>query len=288
MTDLTLTGHPLTLSEAKPPQPRIGHTGAVRIHRAAEHFDTAATAYERARPGYPEEAIAWLAEQLGLRSGRTVLDLAAGTGKLTRALVRTGARVIAVEPVAGMRAHLTASLGPGDVLDGTAEAIPLPDASVDAVTVAQAFHWFDPDRAPQEIHRVTRPGAKLAVVYNRRVVEDPVQAGLEEIISPHRGATPAQAGGGWRRGLERSPLWRAGDRHELVNVQRLSREDVVARALSTSFIAGLPDDLRQQVIAQVRELVADVPEPVPLPYSCELSLWERAAASASPRTGYRP
>jgi SAM-dependent methyltransferase len=245
------------------------------IHRSAAHFDSAADDYERARPGYPAQAVAWLAERLGLEAGRTVLDLAAGTGKLTRLLVGTGARVIAVEPVAGMRSRLAGALAPGDVMEGTAESIPLPDATVDAVTVAQAFHWFDPERAPAEIHRVTRPGGRMAVVYNRRLLDDPVQAGLEAIISRHRGDTPSQASGRWRKGLERSPLWAAAERHELAHAQELSREDVVARALSTSFISGLPGEQREEVCRQVRALVAELPEPIALPYSCELSAWER-------------
>ena len=104
--------------------------GFVAIHRSAQFFDAAADDYERARPDYPDQALAWLADRLGLRPGRTVLDLAAGTGKLTRLLVRTGARVVAVEPVAGMRARLTGSVPDEDVLDGTAEDLPLtPDRS---------------------------------------------------------------------------------------------------------------------------------------------------------------
>jgi SAM-dependent methyltransferase len=245
------------------------------IHRAAQHFDAAAEDYERARPGYPDDALIWLTGRLDLRPGRTVLDLAAGTGKLTRRLTGTGARVIAVEPVPGMRARLQGVLDPADVLDGTAERIPLPDASVDAVTVAQALHWFDPERAPREIHRVTRPGGRLAVIYNRRLLDDPVQAGLEAIISPHRGDTPAQTSGRWREGLVRSRLWAPAERHELAHAQGLSHEGVVSRALSTSFISGLPGAERDRVAAQVRELVAGLPEPVPLPYACELSVWDR-------------
>ena len=105
------------------------------IHPAAAGgFSTAADAYERGRPGYPEEAMAWMAERLDLREGRDVLDLAAGTGKLTRALVPFGARVVAIEPIDEMREQLFRALPDVDAFDGTAEAIPLPDGSVDAVT----------------------------------------------------------------------------------------------------------------------------------------------------------
>ena len=110
------------------------------IHPSAHGFQTAAGDYERARPDYSDEAGGWLAEQLDLRPGRKVVDSAAGTGKLTRALVATGAKVVAVEPVAGMRERLAAALTGVELLDGVAEAIPLDDASVDAATVGQAFH----------------------------------------------------------------------------------------------------------------------------------------------------
>ena len=128
------------------------------IHPAAAGgFSTAADAYERGRPGYPEPAMAWLAERLEIAPGRDVLDLAAGTGKLTRSLVPFGARVIAVEPIDEMREHLFSALPDVEAFDGTAESIPLPDGSVDVVTCGQAFHWFRVEQALPEIHRVLRP-----------------------------------------------------------------------------------------------------------------------------------
>jgi ubiquinone/menaquinone biosynthesis C-methylase UbiE len=132
------------------------------VHEAAARgFARSADAYDRARPDYPAPAIAWLRERLDLHPGRTVVDLAAGTGKLTRPLAATGATVVAIEPVAEMRARI----GPAAerALDGTAEAMPLPDGSADAVTVGQAFHWFDGPAALAEIHRVLRPAARLVI-----------------------------------------------------------------------------------------------------------------------------
>ena len=131
------------------------------IHRSARGVQLAAGDYQRARPDYSDEAGRWLAERLDLRPGRKVVDIAAGTGKLTRALVATGAKVVAVEPVAGMRERLAAALTGVELLDGVAEAIPLDDASVHAATVGQAFHWFDGDRALTEIHRVGRVGGRV-------------------------------------------------------------------------------------------------------------------------------
>jgi ubiquinone/menaquinone biosynthesis C-methylase UbiE len=138
------------------------------VHRAAATgFARSVEAYERGRPDYPPEAIAYLQRELELRAGRTVVDLAAGSGKLTRQLVALRCEVIAVEPVDEMRAAIGAGIR---TLEGTAEAIPLPDASADAVTVAQAFHWFDGPKALAEIARVLRPGGALALVWNRRPV----------------------------------------------------------------------------------------------------------------------
>ena len=147
------------------------------IHEsAARGFARAPADYERGRPDYPAEAIAWLAQALALGPGRRVLDLAAGTGKLTRALAATGAEVVAVEPVDEMRAFIEA-----EALAGTAEAIPLPAAAVDAVTVGQAFHWFRGDEALAEIHRVLRPHGRLGLVWNLRDSANPFMAALSEL-----------------------------------------------------------------------------------------------------------
>jgi SAM-dependent methyltransferase len=130
----------------------------------ARSFGAAADAYERARPTYPEAAVEWLLPD----GAKTVLDLGAGTGKLTRSLAARGLEVIAVEPLAAMRANLAAALPEVRALAGTAEEIPLPDASVDAITVAQAWHWVDPERATLEAARVLRPGGTLGLIWNRR------------------------------------------------------------------------------------------------------------------------
>ncbi len=130
----------------------------------ARSFGSAADAYERARPRYPDAGVDWLLPE----GARTVLDLGAGTGKLTRSLVARGLDVIAVEPLAEMRAKLAEALPEVRALEGTAEAIPLPDDSVDAITVAQAWHWVDPERAKAEAARVLRPGGTLGLIWNRR------------------------------------------------------------------------------------------------------------------------
>jgi ubiquinone/menaquinone biosynthesis C-methylase UbiE len=143
--------------------------GAMEDHETfaarAVSFGLRADAYDQHRPDYPIEAIRW-ALAGAHRPVRQVLDLAAGTGKLTGGLLATGVEVVAVEPDPGMRAEFTRNHPAVELLAGTAEVIPLPDDSVDAVLVGQAFHWFDLDRSLTEMARVLRPGGVVAGVWN--------------------------------------------------------------------------------------------------------------------------
>lgn len=237
---------------------------------AATGFASAADAYERGRPGYPEEAIAWMAERLDLREGRDVLDLAAGTGKLTRALVPSGARVIAVEPIDEMREQLFRALPDVDAFHGTAESIPLPDGSVDAITYGQAFHWFRADEALREIRRVLRTGGSLALVWNVRDLSDPLQARIHEILAPygkgvstHRGLDPGQAIAG-------SGLFGRVEHRSWPYVQRLSRAHLVDRIASISYIAILDPDTRAEVLSRVLAAAEGLPEPISIPYTTEV------------------
>jgi ubiquinone/menaquinone biosynthesis C-methylase UbiE len=230
------------------------------IHRAAaEGFSRSAEAYERGRPEYPDAAIEHVVELM--RPGATVLDLAAGTGKLTRPLVAAGLRVVAVEPVPEMRAAL-----PG-ALEGTAEAIPLGDGSVDAVTVGQAFHWFDGDAALAEIARVLRPGGLLALVWNKRVDTDPLNRAIEELVAPYRGDTPGHRGP-WRAAFERTsaftPLEEAGFEHPVVQ----DADSLEARVGSISFIAALDPAERAGVLERARAIAGD--GEVTIPYRTEV------------------
>jgi len=226
-------------------------------HPGALAFDRAADLYEEARPEYPAEAVAWLAERLGLRPGRAVLDLGAGTGKLTRRLVATGARVVAVEPLPAMRARL-AELVPGaEALQGAAEAIPLADASVDAVTAGQAVHWFRLEEALPELHRVLRPAGALAVVSNhwRGGLEDD----LREILDPLRGERPTHADPSWRERVEASGLFSPFEEREFRWEEELDRERIARRVLSISFVAALPAGRQEEVAKRVREAVPRSP-----------------------------
>ncbi|HEX6476639.1 MAG TPA: methyltransferase domain-containing protein [Acidimicrobiales bacterium] len=243
--------------------------------RAAVGFGRAADAYERARPDYPPAALSWLRDRLVLGPGRTVIDLAAGTGKLTRLLLPTGAHVIAVEPVAEMRAALARAVPAVETLDGTAEAMPLPDGAADAVTVAQAFHWFSTAQALAEIHRVLRPGGSLALVWNRRDLDDPLQHALDQMITRHRGDVPTHRSGQWKSAFDATELFGPFEEHLVPHHQELDRAGMVDRVMSTSVMAALPDAERRAAIADLEELAAGQTEPIQISYTTQIYLCVR-------------
>jgi SAM-dependent methyltransferase len=232
---------------------------------AAAGFGAEAVAYERARPGYPGGAIDLLTAELGIGSGRRVLDLAAGTGKLTRLLVGRGADVVAVEPVAAMRAQLQRTLPDVEVLDGAAEAVPLPDADVDVVTVAQAFHWFDRAAALAEIARVLRPGGGLAMLWNQRDESVPWVAELSEIIHGGRDL-PYEDGIDWAGVVAATGCFTPLRVRRRAHEQVLDVDGLVERVRSTSFIAVLGPDEQAEVEQRVRQLVEGFGSPFVLPY----------------------
>jgi SAM-dependent methyltransferase len=243
---------------------------------AAAGFASAADVYERARPSYPEESVAWLVERTQLGPGRTVVDVGAGTGKLTRLLVPSGARVIAVEPIREMRAKISGA----EVLDGTAEALPLPDGSADVITVAQAFHWFDHERALPELHRVLEPGGALVLFWNMRDLDDPLQRAVEDLLAPRRSEVPLQQQGAWRDPLERSPLFGEPEVAEFRYAQLFTTDDLCDRVSSTSFVAAMTPIDREELLVRVRALAHGLDEPFPFPYKTEVHL--------IPRLGDRP
>src|SRR5580765_5732984 len=165
---------------------------------AARGFGAAAEAYEQARPSYSADAVAWLIEQLGIGPGTTVCDLAAGTGKLTRLLVSAGASLLAVEPVDGMRTVLHRELPTVPVAAAVAEALPFTDGALDAVTVAQAFHWFDPGASLTELHRALRPGGRLGLVWNAWDDSKPWIDRIHKVVAD-AGATDNWKHGHWSR-----------------------------------------------------------------------------------------
>ena len=240
------------------------------LHPATRGFAAAADLYERGRPDYPAEAIARIVSRLELRRGRTALDLAAGTGKLTRLLLPSGANLIALEPVREMRSQLETQVPGVATLGGTAERIPLTDGYVDAVTVAQAFHWFNGDEALREIHRVLRPGGGLALIWNARDERHPLQSALSEIIDPLAGETPRRRQRNWKTLLDESGLFQRSERSLFQHVQPVDEQGLVERILSISFIATAPERIRAEVESRVRELARDAEHPLSLPYMTEL------------------
>ena len=245
------------------------------IHRAARAFDSVADVYERARPGFPPEAVDALCARLGIRTGTAVLDLGAGTGKLARLLAARGARVVAVEPLAAMRAKLAEVAPEVEALEGTAEAIPLPDASVEAVAVAQAFHWFRGEEALAEIHRVLRPGGGLGLVWNRRDMSAPIHVAFECAISAHRGDAPAHGSGAWRLAFEAGDLFGPLEPATFPNLHHVDRHGIVARAASISFVAALPEEERAAVLREVARIAPDPPATVAFPYVTEVYVTRR-------------
>jgi SAM-dependent methyltransferase len=243
---------------------------------AAAGFTAAADLYERARPSYPREAVEWLAERVDLRPGRTVVDVGAGTGKLTRLLVPTGARVVAVEPLPAMLERLVDAAPDAEAILGTAEQLPIPDDSADVITVAQALHWFDQKLALPEFRRVLRADGRVALVWNSRDLEDPLQASLGRLLEPARNRVPAQRDTVWREPFERSPLFGPLEVRRFAFSQQFTADDLADRVGSTSFVAAMAPAEREELLASVRELVAGVPEPFPFRYVTEIFVAEAA------------
>jgi SAM-dependent methyltransferase len=236
------------------------------IHPAARiGFSRSADAYERARPGYPDEAIDHLVSRLP--AGARVLELAAGTGKLTRPLMAAGLDVIAVEPVAEMRAALPGSV---EAHEGTAQNVPLADSCVDAVTVAQAFHWFAEQAALREIHRVLRRRGILALFWNRRVEEDPVNRRISELLAPYQADAPTHRFDTWRSAFEPATLFGPLDERVFVNRQVLDADGFEERIGSVSFIAALDEPERSRVLERARSLAGGATAVVP--YRCEVQI----------------
>ncbi|MFJ8622091.1 class I SAM-dependent methyltransferase [Kitasatospora sp. NPDC093550] len=226
----------------------------------ARSFGVAAAAYQAGRPGYPQALIGSAVP----REARRVLDLGAGTGKLTRLLVEAGLDVVAVEPDGGMRAQLAAAVPKAAVRAGSAERIPLPDGSVDAVVVAQAWHWFDPAAAVPEIARVLAPGGTLALVWNVRDECEPWAAELGALM--HRST-------GQR--IDTSPAVPAPfgppERLEIRWEHATTPAGIVDMVASRSYVIALPEAERARLLADVEQLLAGHPdlagrETIALPY----------------------
>ena len=246
------------------------------VHPAARAFGDVAAMYDRGRPDYPEAAVWHLTERLGLSAGRRVVELGAGTGKFTRALARTDAEVIAIEPSEGMRAVFRERVPDVELHPGGAEAIPLPTESVDAVVAAQAFHWFRQPQSLDEIARVLRPSGGLGLIWNLRDETVEWVAAFGRILDAYNEpGLPRTRQGAWKLAVERHPAYTPLESASFPSSQEGDVPTFLDRALSVSFIARQPPEVRAKVAEAVRTLLANDPatagrERVTMPYVTEV------------------
>jgi SAM-dependent methyltransferase len=234
------------------------------VSAPADAFGRAAREYELGRPGWPEELVDDAARELGLGAGSAVLDLAAGTGKLTRLLVPRFGRVVAVEPDEAMLEVLAEIVPEAEARVGSGEHIPLEDGQVDGVFVAEAFHWFASAEVVTEIARVLHPGGGLVLLWNvqEQDVEPPLPEEADRLIGEAmaRGGEPGGAkvlAGAWRE-----PLAGVFEELRAAHLERdelVSRDELIAWILSVSSIASQSDAARRGLADRLLELVPDVP-----------------------------
>jgi SAM-dependent methyltransferase len=239
----------------------------VALHPLADRFASVAEEYELGRPEYPPGVVGAICGELALAPGTAVLDLAAGTGKLTRALLAAGLDVVAVEPQPALRERLAATVGSERTREGLAEAIPLPDGSVSAVTVADAIHWFDPGRALPEIARVLSDGGAIVVLttvpdWSGASWGEEVGALLAELrpSHPHFDGTP------WQQLLRDSPHFAEPWELRVTWWREATPERMVAHVGSMSWIAALPEAERSATLARVAATIEGGTTPERLPF----------------------
>jgi SAM-dependent methyltransferase len=234
----------------------------VTVHRIAQQgFGSEASTYERSRPTYPPDAVAWLVEHLGIGAGTRLVDLAAGTGKLTRLLAPVGPDLVAVEPVEGMRTVFAELLPGTPLLAGTAEALPFRGGTVDAITVAQAFHWFDAGRTFVEFARTLRPGGRVGLVWNARDRSVPWVDAVWSVMDRVEKEAPWRDHEHWRESAlgDRpgfGPVHAATFHHSQV----LTHGGIVERFRGVSHVASMSPIDRDAVLAEVRSLLETRPD----------------------------
>jgi SAM-dependent methyltransferase len=230
------------------------------VHEVAASGFSDAADYEAARPSYPEDAVAWFVDRLGIRTGRRICDLAAGTGKLTRLLEPAGAELVAVEPVAGMRDILHSTLPDVPVVAATAEALPFAPSSLDGVLVAQAWHWFDHDAAVAELHRAVRVGGHLGLVWNARDRSEPWVDKVWSVMDRVEKRAPWRDHENWRDSAYRDMTgFGLLERAEFFHRQTITPDGILRRIASVSHVAVLPPQQREAVFHEVRTIISTHP-----------------------------
>jgi SAM-dependent methyltransferase len=248
----------------------------MELHPLATEFASVADVYERGRPEYAPAVIGATVAELGIRPGDPVLDLAAGTGKLTTALVEYGLDVLAVEPQEALRRVLVQKIGAARVRAGLAEQIPLADGSVDAVMIADAFHWFDRPRALAEIRRVLTPGGGLALLYT---VPDWSGASwaheLGTLVTDARPEHPNFDGRPWQEFVREADGFAEPRQLRVTTYSPADTEGVLAYVASISWIAALPEPQRADLLARMRAIVQGGKTPEHLGLHVDVGLSER-------------
>lgn len=247
------------------------------LHPLAQGFDAIADVYERGRPGYPAEVIGRLATELHIGPGDRVLDLAAGTGKLAKALLDFGLDTVAVEPQQSLRHLLDDAIGAERVREGTAEAIPLEDGSVAAVTVADAFHWFEPAGALAEIARVLRPGGGLALL--ACAVDWGGASWAHEVgtvIAGLRPEHPLFDGPTWQESVKAAGGWAEPREIQLTFTEQTDTERVIDYIASMSWMAALSQERRSDTLDRVGQIIRSGETLSELPVHVRVGLTARA------------
>ena len=251
------------------------------MSEVARSFDDVAAAYDFGRPRYDDHAIDAIAAAAG--GGPRLLDVGAGTGRLSGPLLEKGFDVVAVEPLDAMRAILAGHIGADRALAGHAEELPLPDASVDGAVSSDAWHWFDGARAADELARVVRPGGGVVVctTYPRWYGSDDAPDWWLDLVVVHtalpKGDHPALVSG-WRRPdvFEGHPAFGELETREEPFVHHTDREGIVAHWASMSFVATLPSGQREDLLRELDALlIRRGVDTVEIPYRAELWIARR-------------
>lgn len=257
--------------------------GATRSRRETG-FGTGAARYASSRPGYPDEVVDAVLTHLDLRCGDRVVEVGAGSGAFTGALLAAGLQVVAVEPVAAMREQLATRHPTADVRDGTAEDLPLGDGEIDGYVAAQAFHWFDAQRALAAFDRVVVPGGRAALVFNHRDIRPAWMAAWDELVEGAREGGPSASSETWRTALDTAALVEEVTRLVVDNPHPQPRAAVIDRFRSSSAVASQPPERQAELVAAFEAILERDPElagaeEITVPYRTELLVLARGPAA---------